>query len=166
MAEVVLQEGDTHEGVARSLLAKVGDASAVAWSPRPDVYGGGVYVVADESAASAFVRERQQLQEEQAARIAKAQQFAEERDAKASETGATPAELGFAANIGNDPGAPGTEGAREDQQDADEDDEDEDDDESAETPGESPEAKQTTAQKRSARRAAKTADGASSEEGK
>lgn len=162
MAEVVLQEGDTHEGVARSLLAKVGDASAVAWSPRPDVYGGGVYVVADESAASAFVRERQQRQDEQAAAIKKAQEFAEERDAKASETGATPAELGFAANIGTDPGAPGTEGTPSE---VDEDDEDEtEDDETSEDSAEP--RKQTTAQKRSARRAAKNADEAPSEEGK
>jgi hypothetical protein len=150
MAEVQLTEGDTHESLAKALIEKAGP-DKVSWSPRPDVFGGGVYIVTDEEAVAAVVRERQQrVQEDEAARR-KAEEFAAERDAKASETGATPAELGFAASVGTDSGA------------AAEGDEDEEDSEEETEPSEP----QTTAQKRAAKRTAKAASvPADTEEGK
>lgn len=104
MAEYVLQDGDTHLDVARALIAKAG-ADAVDWSPRPDVPGGGVYVVRDEQALASFVQERQAARQAEAERIATAQKAADERDAKLDETGATPAELGMSPNLGTDPGS-------------------------------------------------------------
>jgi len=110
MAEYVLREGDTHTDVARRLLAEVDDPQAVVWAPRPDVFGGGVYVVNDEAAVAKVVADLQAKRDDEAKRISAAQAKADERDARADETGLTPAQLGFPANAGTDPGAPGTAG--------------------------------------------------------
>ncbi|HEU5111008.1 MAG TPA: hypothetical protein VFT95_20905, partial [Micromonosporaceae bacterium] len=107
MAEYVMQEGDTAAEVARALLDKTDDPGSVHWSPRPDVPGGGVFVVHDEQVAAEVARERAEARQAEADRIAAAQAVAEERDAKADETGMTPAELGFPANAGTDPGSAG-----------------------------------------------------------
>jgi hypothetical protein len=110
MAEYVLKEGEEHADVARRLLAESDDPNSVLWAPRPDTYGGGVYVVNNEETVAKVARDLQQVRDDQAKQIAAAQAAADERDAKADETGLTPAQLGFPANAGADPGAPGTEG--------------------------------------------------------
>jgi hypothetical protein len=110
MAEYVLSEGDTHVEVARRLLAEVDDPQAVVWAPRPDVPFGGVYVVNDEAAVAKVAAEMKTRRDAEATRIADAKAAADERDARASETGLTPAQLGIPANTGTDPGAPGTAG--------------------------------------------------------
>jgi hypothetical protein len=115
MAEYVMKEGDTHQDVARRLLAEVDDPQAVAWSPRPDVYMGGVYVVNDDAAVAKVASDLKQARDAEAKRIADAQAFAEERDKQADETGMTPRELGFPAAVQSDPGAPGTEGVLADE---------------------------------------------------
>ena len=168
MAEYVLQEGDTHLDVARALLAEVDDPQSVVWAPRPDVYGGGVYVVNDEDAVANAVRVLQTRRDEQAKQIDEAQRAAEARDKRADETGLTPAQLGIPASIGTDPGAPGTAGTLAD---VDEEDDGEPVEDDPATPED--ESKMTPAQKRAAKRkrdadaaaadAAKT-DGAAQEE--
>jgi hypothetical protein len=110
MAEYVIKEGEDHADVARRLLAESDDPNGVVWAPRPDTYGGGVYVVNNEETVAKVARDLQQARDLEAQRITDAQAAADERDAKADETGLTPAQLGFPANAGTDPGAPGTEG--------------------------------------------------------
>lgn len=112
MAEYVMHPEDDSVEVARGLLDRVEDPQAVMWSPRPDVPGGGVFVVRDEETVAEVARVQQQKRDTQAQQIADAQAAAEQRDAKADETGLTPTELGFPASTGADPGAPGTEGVR------------------------------------------------------
>jgi hypothetical protein len=148
MAEYVLKEGEEHADVARRLLAESDDPNGVLWAPRPDTYGGGVYVVNNEETVAKVARDLQQVRDDQAKRIADAQAAADERDAKADETGLTPSQLGFPANSGSDPGAPGTEGTP---QDDDEDDTPVEDDPA--TPED--ESQMTPAQKRKAARLAK-----------
>lgn len=99
MAEYVLKAGENHAEVAGRLLAEVDDPQAVVWSPRPDVFGGGVYVVNDDAAVAKVARDLQQARDDEARRIAEAQAAADERDARADETGLTPAELGFPASL-------------------------------------------------------------------
>lgn len=110
MAEYVMHPDDNPVEVVRGLLDKVDDPAKVMWSPRPDVPGGGVYVVNDEEAVAAVVAERKAARDAEAQRIADAQAAADKRDAKADETGLTPSELGIPASTGTDPGAPGTAG--------------------------------------------------------
>lgn len=53
MAEIILGADDDATAVVQALLALAGDQpDQVAWSPRPDVPQGGVYVVPDELAAA------------------------------------------------------------------------------------------------------------------
>ena len=110
MGEYVMHPDDNPVEVVRSLLDKASDPSQVMWSPRPDVPGGGVYVVNDDELIRQVVAEQKAKREAEARRIAEAQAAADERDKQADETGLTPAQLGIPANQGSDPGAPGTEG--------------------------------------------------------
>lgn len=162
MAEYILKDGENHAEVAQRLLAEVDDPQGVVWSPRPDVYGGGVYVVNDEAAVAKVSADMARARDEEAQRIAEAQRLADERDAKADETGLTPTELGFPANVGTDPGAPGTEGTASvpDEDDSDEGDEVVVDDPS--TPED--EAAMTPAQRRKATRERKQAEEAAAAE--
>lgn len=169
MADYVMADDDNPTEVAQQLIAAAG-ADNVHWYPRPDTPGGGVFAVNDEQAVADVVRKRQQARTEEAERIAASQKAADERDRKADETGLTPAQLGFAANTGTDPGsadaakdaieaaqrrtaaqsdATGTTPAEQQGDDADVQDEpdDEDADEAAEKP-------MTPAEKRAARRKA------------
>ena len=157
MAEYVLQPGDEPADVARSLLERAGSPDGVHWSPRPDVPGGGVFVVTDDEVAAAVAKDRHESRRIEAERIEAAQKAADERDAKADETGLTPLELGFPANAGTDPGSAGeaernaeaTSTPAESDDDADADDEPATDD--PETPEN--EAAMTPADRRAARRA-------------
>lgn len=152
MAEYVLKEGEEHADVARRLLAESDDPNGVLWAPRPDTYGGGVYVVNNEETVAKVARDLQQVRDDQAKQIADAQAAADKRDARADETGLTPTQLGFPANAGSDPGAPGTEGTPQDvEDDGDEDDTPVEDDPA--TPED--ESQMTPAQKRKAARLAK-----------
>lgn len=163
MAEYVMHPDDDATEVARQLLARVDDPQAVMWSHRPDVPGGGVFVVRDEETVAEVVRLRQQARDEQAKRIADAQQAADERDAKADETGLTPTELGIPASTGTDPGAPGTEGVLVDDESGED---GADDDEPAVDDPSTPdvdESKLTPAQRRAAKRKA-AADQAAADE--
>jgi hypothetical protein len=110
MAEYVLHEDDDQQEVVRELLAKTDHPGQVTWSPRPDVPHGGVYVV-PEDLATEVLASRKAAREAQVQRIADAQAAADERDShEAVAQGlATPAEAGFPASVGGDPGAPGTE---------------------------------------------------------
>src|SRR4051794_21405608 len=113
MTEYVPGPDEDLETVARRLLAAAKNPGAIQWSPRPNSHPhGGVYVLPDEDAddiIAAVARERA----ESDARIEAALAAADERDAKADETGLTPEQLGFPAALGADPGAPGTEGGDE-----------------------------------------------------
>jgi hypothetical protein len=110
MTEYVMHPEDNPVEVVRGLLDKVSDPSQVMWSPRPDVPGGGVYVVNDDNAVAEVSAAMKQRREAEAQRIADAQAAADARDAQADETGLTPTQLGIPANQGSDPGAPGTAG--------------------------------------------------------
>lgn len=112
MAEYVMHPGDDPVEVVRALLNKAEAPEHVVWAPRADVPGGGVYVVRDEATVAEVSRAMQAKRDEEAKRIADAQAAADERDAKADETGLTPSELGFPASTGSDPGAAGTEGVQ------------------------------------------------------
>lgn len=164
--EYVLVEGDNLQEVARDLLEQAASPDQVHWSPRPDVYGGGVFVLSDETIAQRTVERRRARRAEEAAQIEASQKAADERDSHpaVAEGLATPAEAGFAANAGTDPGSAGeAERIRQDtaaqqltpeeESDADEDDETDDDDETPDdgVPAEKP---LTTAQKRAAKKAA------------
>lgn len=158
--EYVLTEGDVLQEVARDLMDQAESPDQVHWSPRPDVYGGGVFVLADEGIAQRTVAARRARRAEQAAQIEAAQKAADERDSDpaVAEGLATPAEAGFAADRAV---APAPLEDADDDEDAEDD--EADDDEDAE-PVEQP---LTTAQKRAAAKAAKqkaAADAAAAEE--
>lgn len=109
MTEYVLGPNEDQTVVAQRLLAAAKDPGAIQWSPRPNTHPhGGVYVLPDDDAESIIAAVAAQ-REAEAKRIEDALAAAEERDAKADETGLTPEQLGFPASIGGDPGAPGTE---------------------------------------------------------
>jgi hypothetical protein len=162
--EYVLEPGQTHEELAQELLAQAASPYQVHWSPRPDVYGGGVYVLADEGIAQRTREAMQARRAEEAQRIADAQKAADERDSQEDVASGllTPAEAGFSANAGTDPGSAG-EAERNAAATADEEPvaDDEDGDEADEepvaddpaTPGD--ESKMTPAQRRAAARRAK-----------
>lgn len=103
MAEYVLAEDDNQEEVVRQLLKEADDPSAVAWSPRPDVPHGGVYVVPDPVAEKVLAA-RRAVRDTEAKRISDAQAAAEKRDSnEAVASGlATPAEAGFPADLVDD----------------------------------------------------------------
>lgn len=105
--EYYLQEGDVQADVARDLLDQAEHPDQVHWSPRPDVYGGGVYVLGDESIAQRTLAVRKARRQEEADRIAANLAAADERDShEAVASGlATPAEAGFPASGGTDPGS-------------------------------------------------------------
>lgn len=110
MTEYVLGPDEDQTVVAQRLLAAAKNPGAIQWSPRPNTHPhGGVYVLPDDDAESIIAAVAAQRDAE-AKRIEGALAAADERDAKADETGLTPEQLGFAASIGADPGAPGTEG--------------------------------------------------------
>lgn len=156
--EYVLVEGDNVQEVARDLLDQAESPDQVHWSPRPDVYGGGVYVLADEGIAQRTIAARRARRGEQAAQIEASQQAAEKRDSDpaVAEGLATPAEAGFAANAGTDPGSAGEADriAGDTSDDAD-DDGDAEDDAEADDDGVPADKPLTTAQKRAAAKAAK-----------
>lgn len=112
MGEYVMHPDDNPVEVVRALLDKASDPSQVMWSPRPDVPGGGVYVVNDDALIREVAQAQKAKRDAEAQRIADAQAAADERDKQADETGLTPAQLGIPASQGSDPGAPGTEGQR------------------------------------------------------
>lgn len=182
--EYVLAEGDNLQEVARDLLEQAASPDQVHWSPRPDVYGGGVFVLSDETIAQRTIERRRARRSEEAAQIEQAQKAADERDAHpaVAEGLATPAEAGFAANAGTDPGSAGEadrirettssdQDAAEQQGTAslsteDEGDEDEDAGSDADDDGVPATKPLTTAQKRAAAKAAKekaSADAAAEE---
>lgn len=104
-AEYPLRHGDNPAEVAQMLLDRADAPEHIQWAPRPDTPGGGVFVVHDEAVAADVARLRQEQRDAEAQRIEAAQTAADERDAKADETGLTPAELGYPAAGGTDPGS-------------------------------------------------------------
>lgn len=66
--EYYLQEGETHESLARDLLEQAAHPDQVIWRPRPDVYGGGVYELADEAIAQRVREVRAARRRDEAAR--------------------------------------------------------------------------------------------------
>lgn len=98
--EYILQEGDTHESLARDLLEQAAHPDQVVWRPRPDVYGGGVYELADSSIAERVREARAARRTEEAAAIEASLKAADERDASEDVASGlfTPAEAGFPAN--------------------------------------------------------------------
>jgi hypothetical protein len=163
MAEYQMAEGDVAADVARDLIAQAGDPDRVHFYPRPNVPGGGVFEV-DDDVAEKVVQQRAKVRDEERQRIENAQAAAEERDARADETGMTPAELGFRANAGTDPGSKAqAEQAAETTGDKPAEDAEEDDatDDEAKTTEETDEVTEddkpkTPAQRRAARRASAT----------
>lgn len=105
--EYYLQEGDTHESLARDLLEQAAVPDQVVWRPRPDVYGGGVYELADSSIAERVREARAARRAEEAQRIEDSLRAADERDSDEAVAAGllTPAEAGFPASTGTDPGA-------------------------------------------------------------
>lgn len=140
--EYPLGPDDTHESLARDLLEQAANPDQVHWSPRPDVHGGGVYVLADSGIAERVREVRLARRAEEADRIAASIAAADARDADPDVASglATPAEAGFAANT---PAAvSGPDEAEETVDDA-------------EGDGTDGEAKRTPAQKRAATKKAK-----------
>jgi hypothetical protein len=107
--EYVLGPDDTHKSLAQDLLSQAAHPDQVHWSPRPDVPGGGVYVLADEGIAQRVREMRAARRAEEEQRIQVAQAAAEERDSHEDVASGllTPAEAGFPANAGTDPGSAG-----------------------------------------------------------
>ena len=98
MTEYVPGPDEDLETVARRLIAAAKDPQSVAWSPRPNSHPhGGVYVLPDDDAESIIAAVAKTRQDE-ADRIDAALKAADERDAKADETGLTPEQLGFPAD--------------------------------------------------------------------
>jgi hypothetical protein len=114
--EYMLEPGQSHEELARDLLEQAASPDQVHWSPRPDVYGGGVYVLADEGIAQRTREVRQARRADEAKRIEEAQAAADERDANpdVAEGLLTPSEAGFSASTGTDPGSAGAAQANAD----------------------------------------------------
>lgn len=110
MSEYVLGVDENPEQTVRELLAHADDPASVVWSPRPDVPHGGVYVIPD-ALSEKVLAARQAVRDAQAKQIQQGLDFAEQRDSHDAVVQglATPAEAGFPAAVGNDPGAPGTE---------------------------------------------------------
>lgn len=149
--EYYLQEGDVHADVARDLLEQAANPEQVHWSPRPDVPGGGVFVLAEEGIAQRTLAARRAKRLDETARIKAAQAAADERDSDpaVAEGLATPSEAGFPASGGTDPGAAAvTEEHGDDEEPLDDEDADDEPDEAEEKP-------LTPAQKRAAARAAR-----------
>lgn len=107
--EYMLEPGQSHEELARDLLEQAGSPDQVHWSPRPDVYGGGVYVLADSGIAERTRQVRMARRAEEAQRIEASLAAAEERDSDpaVADGTLTPDEAGFAPNAGTDPGSAG-----------------------------------------------------------
>ena len=107
--EYPLGPDDTHESLAQDLLEQAASPDQVHWSPRPDVFGGGVYVLDDEGIAQRVREVRTARRQEEAERIAAAQQAADQRDSHEDVASGllTPAGAGFPANVGTDPGSAG-----------------------------------------------------------
>lgn len=99
--EYYLEEGDTHESLAQELLAQAENPDQVHWAPRPDVHGGGVYLLADAGIAERTRAARQAQRDEDARLIADALAAAKARDEDPDVASglATPAEAGFPASI-------------------------------------------------------------------
>jgi hypothetical protein len=151
--EYYLQEGDTHESLARDLLEQAANPEQVVWRPRPDVFGGGVYELADEAIAQRVREVRAARRRDEAAQIEASQKAAEDRDSHEDVASGllTPAEAGFPANAGTDPGS-----AREAEEAEEADDEEVVEDEADDEPSEGDdEPRLTPAQKRAATRAEK-----------
>lgn len=104
--EYGLQDGDNTADLARELIDRAGPEN-VHWAPRPDTPGGGVFVVNDDQAAADVLKARKLRRDAETARIEEAQKAADERDKAIDGTGVTPAEAGFPANSGTDPGSTG-----------------------------------------------------------
>lgn len=155
--EYYLEEGDTHESLAKDLLEQAANPDQVTWAPRADTPGGGVYVLADEGIAQRVRAARADRRQEQARQIEEAQAAAQARDENPDVASglATPAEAGFAANAGTDPGAAGAAKANAEataDDETSEDDEESADDAAADEAGEP---RLTPAQKRARTREAK-----------
>lgn len=142
--EYAIGVGETMTEIARELIDRAG-SDKVAWAPRPDTHGGGVFIVDDDQAAEDVRRARALRFAAEAERIVKAQRAADDRDQAIDGTGLTPSEAGFPAATGQDPGSP-------DQGKADDDDTgSEDDDKEPESTPESEtgtEQRETPAQRR------------------
>lgn len=170
--EYYLEEGDTHESVARDLLEQAEHPDQVHWSPRPDVHGGGVYLLADHGIAERTRQARQARRAEEAQQIADALAAAEERDSHpdVAEGLATPAEAGFPASLTPASEAEADAAAVADAEAADEAEEADAADAAAEQDGEAPATpKLTPAQKRAATKKAQqqaAADEAAADEEK
>lgn len=99
MTDYVLGPDEDQTEVARRLIAAAKDPASVMWSPRPNNHPhGGVFVLADEEADD-IIASVAKARQEQTDRIEAALKAAEERDAKADETGLTPEQLGFSADL-------------------------------------------------------------------
>lgn len=109
MTEYVLGPDEDQQTTAQRLLAAAKNPAGVQWSPRPNTHPhGGVYVLPDDE-ADQIIAAVAKFRQEEADRINAALDLANERDARADETGLTPEQLGYAGALGSDPGAPGTE---------------------------------------------------------
>lgn len=106
MAEYVLREDEDQTTVAQELLANADHPDHVQWRPRSGVPHGGVYEI-DDGLAERMIAHRRSVAEAESTRIADALAAAEERDSAdgVAEGLVTPAEAGFAASTGTDPGA-------------------------------------------------------------
>jgi hypothetical protein len=144
--EYMLEPGQSHEELARDLLEQAESPDQVHWSPRPDVPGGGVYLLADAAIAERVRAVRAARRTEEAARIADSLAAAEKRDSNEDVASGllTPGEAGFPADR--------VVAAPEDEEP-----EDDEDDVSTEDDPATPEdeSKMTPAQKRAATKKAK-----------
>lgn len=144
MAEYVMAEGDTAADVARALLDRAESPDDVHWSPRPDVPGGGVFVVRDEAVVADVAHELAQAREER-------ERAADEGEPEPVPAGPTEEGVDTSAALDVTPPAAGENAAETVES---EDDEPATDD--PDTPED--ESKMTPAQRRAARRAKAAAD--------
>lgn len=128
MAEIYVGQDETKEEVARRLLDQADHPDHVVWQPRSGQEAGGVFYVPDDE-VDALVARVKAKRDAEAKLTEERIAAADRRDELASETGLTPAQLGFPANATGDPGSFPVE----DVEDEDEDDEAADDEAASDT---------------------------------
>lgn len=108
MAEYVLAHGDDPAEVARLLIDNSADADHVHWYPRPDVPGGGVFVVEDESVAANISQEmaRRRAEAEAARAAAEVEEPAAGEPADEDEATEDETEEGDGEPVADDPATP------------------------------------------------------------
>jgi hypothetical protein len=111
MAEYIMAEDETAAEVARALLDQAASPDDVHWSPRPDVPGGGVFVVRDEEVVARVVAARAHARAEAEQPPPSAEPAGEEADEEPGDEETEPLTEGDEEPAVDDPTTPEDEAA-------------------------------------------------------